>query len=948
MTSMKRLSWRHICAMLVVFALSLAGAGALALSAQAAEDTVATEGTYQQGAYPYSANSYYIEMAAKVTEPGTIDRITHNIRNTGDTTKIKSYNIVLSRPGEDNRVLQQYYPSGDNAVSEFLTPYNWAPGNSYTFDRSFPPTEVLPGDVVWINYQFSSEASIETAGDITLYQSANGVNLTDTSFSNDGRNWLYTGTVNADGQLTSITITSDALSTGDDIGKTAKTYIGVNGKSIEDYALLIGSLDVTKSGNTITLTPSSPITVKAGDQIQAGIHWQYNSDVPDEDTDWEDFTLTPTFSADGAGGGSGWDTSSAPGTVYITLSEGCGFSGALDGTFELKNTGTGASRTINLTGGKAAVQNLTEGTYTLTQVSAQDGYDKSDKTYYVTVDGVGNVCVSETPDGCASKDDGSVVLPSGPRELKVTNPAGQGKLTVSNVDIDIYPGKDNARLPVEPYFSSFSDNYVSPNSGAYANMSFDITVSEPVIPGDYFYITLSDAFALGDLTSLSDVGYQLLDSTGRHIADLYPDPENDTQRVQDISKRAKVVFMDTVYSSTAATLHVELGLNFDRYNAPQPGAYAAGATIAGQSTSWGNVYIEYPYLYYPANTTQPGIMGIYNKAPLDKSMEWIFYANANDISLDGTAPNTNNYLSGMQYIDVTTPAGTYFNRNDFEVYRVASNVAMPASLAVDDMWLQANATPVSVTPEAISGGYRFRLPDGGAYQYIIRGTGHRSGDQMSPITAVATLNGIGNNVTTIFYEQPYSGSGEVVQPEVVTVPGYASFENCPAQPPVEEETLIGLDVTKVNASDDSEKLSGAEFTLYPATESGDPNYDAGTVLTADSSETVFSIEDLHEGTYYLVETKAPAGYQLLVHPVKFDLSVGEDQTAQISLTDSGGTLITANTDSTDSSRVAIRVADVQTGALPHTGGVGVGPYALAGMVLIGLAGAVLRKNTRNA
>lgn len=152
----------------------------------------------------------------------------------------------------------------------------------------------------------------------------------------------------------------------------------------------------------------------------------------------------------------------------------------------------------------------------------------------------------------------------------------------------------------------------------------------------------------------------------------------------------------------------------------------------------------------------------------------------------------------------------------------------------------------------------------------------------------------------------------------------------------EEFPRIGL--TKIDANDKALQLD-AEFNIYPANEDGSPNYDAEPIpLSASDTEEVFA--DLPEaGTYYLVETKAPDGYSLLLHPVKFTISIADDKST-ITLDDTGGTLVTASTDGTDAMLSHIQVADVKVGTLPLTGGNGVAPYAALGVVFlaVGLVG----------
>ncbi|MGN1132948.1 MAG: isopeptide-forming domain-containing fimbrial protein, partial [Oscillospiraceae bacterium] len=84
-----------------------------------------------------------------------------------------------------------------------------------------------------------------------------------------------------------------------------------------------------------------------------------------------------------------------------------------------------------------------------------------------------------------------------------------------------------------------------------------------------------------------------------------------------------------------------------------------------------------------------------------------------------------------------------------------------------------------------------------------------------------------------------------------------------------------LDVTKVDATDTTQKLSGAEFTLQNA---AGEYYDSATKtwvaqekkLTTDNNGAILA-EGLKEGTYTLTETKAPNGHDLLASPIDFKI-----------------------------------------------------------------------------
>ena len=134
------------------------------------------------------------------------------------------------------------------------------------------------------------------------------------------------------------------------------------------------------------------------------------------------------------------------------------------------------------------------------------------------------------------------------------------------------------------------------------------------------------------------------------------------------------------------------------------------------------------------------------------------------------------------------------------------------------------------------------------------------------------------------------------------------------------------------------KLKGAEFVLYKnVTEAGVdvPRYykydkttqavtwveqvvNATTVTTGDNGEASF--DGLANGIYYLVETKAPAGYNQLTEAVPVNVN--------------GGTIETALT-------VTERVENQAGAVLPSTGGMGTTIFYVLGFVLVVGAGVLL-------
>lgn len=168
----------------------------------------------------------------------------------------------------------------------------------------------------------------------------------------------------------------------------------------------------------------------------------------------------------------------------------------------------------------------------------------------------------------------------------------------------------------------------------------------------------------------------------------------------------------------------------------------------------------------------------------------------------------------------------------------------------------------------------------------------------------------------------------------------------------------GLDVTKVDSKENSTKLKDAEFKLknsdnkwatitdgkvtgWTATEND------GSVLKSDE-EGNFKVTGLDDGTYTLVETKAPAGYNLPANGFSVTLTAttanGQtwNGTAGTALTGLAVKVDQTNgTGNVDTGLGAITIKNTQGSSLPSTGGMGTVLLYVAGIAVFVLAGATL-------
>lgn len=186
-------------------------------------------------------------------------------------------------------------------------------------------------------------------------------------------------------------------------------------------------------------------------------------------------------------------------------------------------------------------------------------------------------------------------------------------------------------------------------------------------------------------------------------------------------------------------------------------------------------------------------------------------------------------------------------------------------------------------------------------------------------------------------------------------------ENQPTGNTPEDKVIVftyGLDVTKVDSKNAETKLKDAEFKLKNsdgkwatitdgkvtgwATTEND-----GSVLTSDA-EGNFKVTGLDDGTYTLVETKAPAGYNLPADgfSVTLKATTANGQTwngaANKALIDLAVKVDQTNgTGNVDTGLGAITIKNTQGSSLPSTGGMGTVLLYVAGIAVFVLAGATL-------
>lgn len=224
-----------------------------------------------------------------------------------------------------------------------------------------------------------------------------------------------------------------------------------------------------------------------------------------------------------------------------------------------------------------------------------------------------------------------------------------------------------------------------------------------------------------------------------------------------------------------------------------------------------------------------------------------------------------------------------------------------------------------------------------------------------------------NGTTTLTYRVDTEKSGK----EIGTTTGDTETVNF-AIPQV-VGLKYELKLKKVDSTDETKLLQGAEFTLYAKaneTETDETEADeteARTVLYeglksdadgilcyAVEGENPVNSFPLQTGTYYLEETKAPDGYHMLTEPVVITINEKGVSamcgTAQLTVEapSQGETSSQEDTSSQDTETTVytVLVTNSSGTALPETGGSGPEAYQLAGLLLMLIAAGWLWQRLR--
>ena len=151
----------------------------------------------------------------------------------------------------------------------------------------------------------------------------------------------------------------------------------------------------------------------------------------------------------------------------------------------------------------------------------------------------------------------------------------------------------------------------------------------------------------------------------------------------------------------------------------------------------------------------------------------------------------------------------------------------------------------------------------------------------------------------------------------------------------------------VNKKDmiNSNQLAGAEFKLTG--EDGETALTGYESFTSDDNTSGNLLDGIYlsNGTYYLVEMKAPAGYNMLTYKIKIVVS-GDQSKVFTAVTDPVSTTLISDQTPDNNMLYTFNVYNNPGVELPATGGPGTRLFTILGSILVMFAGAMLWRRRR--
>ena len=292
-----------------------------------------------------------------------------------------------------------------------------------------------------------------------------------------------------------------------------------------------------------------------------------------------------------------------------------------------------------------------------------------------------------------------------------------------------------------------------------------------------------------------------------------------------------------------------------------------------------------------------------------------------------------NALAKNYAVSDILPTGMTLDGDSIEVYGVSGETDAPLEAGDDGAYTLGNARPnsggessftLTFAYDKISSYKKIRV----TYSAVLNGN------------AVLGTSGNVNNAYLDYSNNPYVAENWKDKTDSAAVYTY------------------GIDISKVDKADHGNFLAGAEFELYASKDAAEAGTEEEKIVFVKESEGVYhralageenttttlvvgendalkgrlKVKGLDEGTWYLKETKAPGGYNLLASPVKVVVT-----DAEVGVLDGQVTGAAADASGEAAALVTLTVENDNGFRLPVTGGAGTVLFAVGGAVLMSAA-----------
>lgn len=226
-----------------------------------------------------------------------------------------------------------------------------------------------------------------------------------------------------------------------------------------------------------------------------------------------------------------------------------------------------------------------------------------------------------------------------------------------------------------------------------------------------------------------------------------------------------------------------------------------------------------------------------------------------------------------------------------------------------------------------------------------------SAEGIAKFTDLIGPDGEFNGIFTLTETEAPEGYQLLNEPITCSIPNYTQSPDLfvvddknmlynPATPiTIENKKCENVFLKKVSTDDKPIALKGAEFKLYKIDKDDEgneikteiENTSGNSFISAENGMLTTSALQLEDGTYHLIETKAPDGYHPLTEPVV--ITVNDNGVSAMCGT-SSLKVESSSQDDDDTTTYTILVTNSTGTALPETGGTGSEAYQLAGLLLM--------------